>query len=672
MKILEIGEKNKYIFEKNRKSAEKHKPQALTFLAEDKTDPNLTAVKTISDWPGFVYQLEGKEISVTSLINPKGFSRELIQAEFAEREVEAKLITTALLFASDPYCVESMLDAYPWFRRVYVVFPSASYFRTLCHFFDFTDLFKTESFMPIAYNDTEICIQATEFNLGQSGFIYGGLKFFAYRPFDQINPELFSKLRAHVVKITTLMSTNFFTEFFVGEKVIENEWKSLPKFIRYPHVRTLLNYVKDKPVVCVAAGPSLMKNIDFLHAIQNEVFIISAASCLKPLLAKGIKPDFVTILDMQKEVIHYLEGIETSDLNIAIEMSCYWGVMEQIPARYHISPSAMLSRTFFQTILEKMGIDVSGDIFIKAGFTVAFMSIFLAQKMGASRVILLGQDLAYTGAKTHMDGATFDSAIDIVEENGVKYFKHPNPKADVLAYDPVIEVDGFYGEKVYTNAGFDVCRILLEKMVNERKITNFTNCTEGGVYLHGLEHLSLKEAYDKYIKGNFLDRSTLEKIDYHYDFEAYSDRRKDLLELREHYQSVKEIANRGVEAFKIVKRLTEHERSGHKLTALEEAEMKTGIVTVNETMDALVKDHMSELEHISRTSVASYVLFKMMDLINTQEYKSEDFEIDQRNKAALFLSSIDEGMGSFVERMDNLIATLDDEYEKREGKNANK
>ena len=466
--------------------------------------------------------------------------------------------------------------------------------------------------------------------------------------------------------MTSLMSTNFFTEFFVGEKVIENEWKSLPKFINYPHVRTLLNYVKDKPVVCVAAGPSLMKNIDFLHSIRDEVFIISVASCLKPLLAKGIKPDFVTILDMQGEVIHYLEGVDTADLNIAIEMSCYWGVIEQIPAHYFISPSAMLSRTFFQTILEKMGIDVSGDIFIKAGFTVAFMSIFLAQKMGASRVILLGQDLAYTGAKTHIDGATFDATLSIVEENGVKYFKHPNPKADVIEYDPVIEVDGFYGEKVYTNSGFEVCRILLEKMVSERKITHFTNCTEGGVYLQGLEHLSLKEAYEKYIKDNPIDRSTLQRIDFHYDFEHYPERRKDLVELREYYQKVKDLANKGVDAFKLVKRLTEHERNGHKLTALEEAQMQTNIHTVNETMNLLTKDYALELEHISKTSVASHVLFKMMDLINTQDYKSEDVEIDQRNKAALFLSSVDEGMGSFAERMDNLIATLDDEYEKRE------
>jgi hypothetical protein len=99
--------------------------------------------------------------------------------------------------------------------------------------------------------------------------------------------------------------------------------------------------------------------------------------------------------------------------------------------------------------------------------------------LGSRQIILLGQDLAFDGDKTHAEGYVYDMKVEQKDR---------------------IEVDGYYGGKIQTDYTFNLYREFLEHRIQTID-AHIVNATEGGSYIKGAEHISLKEAYEKYIKG---------------------------------------------------------------------------------------------------------------------------------------------------------------------------
>jgi len=188
------------------------------------------------------------------------------------------------------------------------------------HYFDFTEIFANEAFKPLYFNDSAALENNLYINLIMSGHMTAGIKIFSYFPFTQVAPELSERVRKALKEGALANQTNISTCMMFGEDIFVNDVRSLDKLIQYPDISFLKKKMPGKPIVCVAAGPSLKNNIDYLAEIHEEVFIIAVSAALKPLLKKGIKPDLVTSLDMHKEVKEYLEDIDVSDLRIVVEM----------------------------------------------------------------------------------------------------------------------------------------------------------------------------------------------------------------------------------------------------------------------------------------------------------------------------------------------------------------
>jgi hypothetical protein len=65
-------------------------------------------------------------------------------------------------------------------------------------------------------------------------------------------------------------------------------------------VIALKNKFRNLPCIVVGAGPSLDKNVRFLHRAQNKAVIISCDAALKPLMGHGIVPEFVVVSILRK------------------------------------------------------------------------------------------------------------------------------------------------------------------------------------------------------------------------------------------------------------------------------------------------------------------------------------------------------------------------------------
>ena len=102
-----------------------------------------------------------------------------------------------------------------------------------------------------------------------------------------------------------------------------------------PGVIALKNKFRDLPCIVVGAGPSLDKNIRFLHRAQNKAVIISCDAALKPLMGNGIVPDFVVCLDPQEEITRFLVNVPQGGITLVVPSIVHPHVLEHWENNVH-------------------------------------------------------------------------------------------------------------------------------------------------------------------------------------------------------------------------------------------------------------------------------------------------------------------------------------------------
>jgi hypothetical protein len=228
----------------------------------------------------------------------------------------------------------------------------------------------------------------------------------------------------------------------------------------------------DIPGIVVAAGPSLNKNIKDLKKAKGKAFIIAVDTALKPLLREGIVPDMFFIVDAQKPLeLVQVEGAEQ------IPMVTTLNATPEI-LNYHKGKKFFFDESylFAEKILKKSGLPW-GDVC--SGGSVATNAFSLLYKIGLKTIILVGQDLALTGKKTHADG-TFEETMPEVDTRNC------------------IWVEGNCEDKVPTEADLKVFLNWYESSIQSYKEHTegfrVINATEGGAKIKGTEVMALKEA----------------------------------------------------------------------------------------------------------------------------------------------------------------------------------
>src|SRR5690606_10763310 len=99
---------------------------------------------------------------------------------------------------------------------------------------------------------------------------------------------------------------------------------------------------KGCPAVCVGAGPSLVRNVDLLRdpAIRRNVIVITAQTTLKPLLDRGIRPDFVTALDESPISRRCYEDLPPlPDVTLVVEPKVHPTVVDSFPGPVRMAKS---------------------------------------------------------------------------------------------------------------------------------------------------------------------------------------------------------------------------------------------------------------------------------------------------------------------------------------------
>lgn len=228
---------------------------------------------------------------------------------------------------------------------------------------------------------------------------------------------------------------------------------------------------RDIPAILVSAGPSLNKNIQELKRAKNRAFIVAVDTAVRPMVKAGILPDLYVIVDGKKP-LELLDFEEARHIPMMPSLTAASDILDQHTGKkFFYREGVALS---FNIMLMN-GIILQS---VSCGGSVACSGFSLLYKMGFEKIILVGQDLALTGNKTHADG-TFKEKMDIL--NTSMYQK----------------VEGNYEKEVPTRLDFKLYLDWFNYYIEGCKGIHVINATEGGAKIKNTEIMTLKEAIDR-------------------------------------------------------------------------------------------------------------------------------------------------------------------------------
>lgn len=267
----------------------------------------------------------------------------------------------------------------------------------------------------------------------------------------------------------TLINRN--TMAFFSKDIVENTIKNI-KFVQ--NANTVLDLVDefphDVPAIIVSAGPSLDKNIDLLKEAKGKAVIVATDTAVKFLYAHDIVPDFFVTLDAMKPE-NYLDDPRFMSVPLFTKVEGNWRILHKHKARkiYYSCQS------YLNQIFKKLGKLISN---YTSGGSVATGAFSVCAAMQFKTIVLIGQDLAFTGDRTHAGGHA-----DHIhgEEEGIRY------------------VEGIDGQPVKTRHDWYLYLQWFENAIQEIKhTTNVIDATEGGAKIHGSKIMTLREVIDQY------------------------------------------------------------------------------------------------------------------------------------------------------------------------------
>ena len=261
---------------------------------------------------------------------------------------------------------------------------------------------------------------------------------------------------------------------------ISHHIKNLPLMVKNPAIEQIRNKANADIAIIVSTGPSLSKQLSLLYKIQNYVTIICVDASFPILEKNGIKPDFVTVLERIPETAKFFENNEKSfqdNVNFILVSIVHENIINTI--RGGTKVLQMRPHVFNK----QFKLDTFG--YLGVGMSAANLAHELGFFIGAKKIILIGQDLAFgEDNSSHAEGHVYGENEEKI--SGHEYF---------------VEKYGGNGQ-IRTTYYWIFFKNYFERTIAIARKNNQAetiNCTEGGARIPGAIEMSFEKAVETYI-----------------------------------------------------------------------------------------------------------------------------------------------------------------------------
>jgi hypothetical protein len=217
--------------------------------------------------------------------------------------------------------------------------------------------------------------------------------------------------------------------------------------------------------------------------------LCAVQTAIKPLMMRGIVPDFITSLDFHEMSRRFFEGVgDLRGTHLVAEPKATWHVVDHYPGLV-----SLLDNSWARLVI---GEELGARGGLKAGATVAHLAFYLAVYMGCDPIIFVGQDLAFTGHVFYVPGVEIHAAwrSELNRFNTIEQKEWDR----IVRNRPILRrVRGVDGGELYTDELLFTYLEQFEKDIADvpRRVID---ATEGGARIRSTEVMALHEVAERF------------------------------------------------------------------------------------------------------------------------------------------------------------------------------
>ncbi|MDF2946841.1 MAG: hypothetical protein K0S51_1520 [Bacillales bacterium] len=374
-----------------------------------------------------------KSIQLCSKYNPEQEAKRFVQTNYKQINDAERIFIYGFGLGYH------ILELAKYNKELIVIECNTAVFKDIISDIDFTELFSKKNVKFLISSNISDIKDIFE-SIGENTDL-----FLVHQPSLDIIPDDLQGLKITIknysIKINNIRNNS---ELLISNRNINLQRDEL-------NFRSLKGIFQGRDVVLVSAGPSLINSLSQLKIMSNNVIICCVGRALKPLLDYGITPDVTMLVDPHDIVNAQFEGIDKVHTS-------------KIKLFYSESSCPKVIDNYFG---EKYLVDT-----VDSGGSVATTFFSALAELKVKSIALIGQDLAYSYNKTHIDSQA------LINKNNL------------------LEVPGINNNTVLTSYSLNIFKLWFEDKANELKDSiSLYNCTNEGAYIKGFLHISIDDYY---------------------------------------------------------------------------------------------------------------------------------------------------------------------------------
>lgn len=233
---------------------------------------------------------------------------------------------------------------------------------------------------------------------------------------------------------------------------------------------------KNKPILVVATGPSLNKQMPLLERYKDQFVIVAVDPAVPILKSHGIVPQFVVSIDPKKRP-YWKHNELDDDTTFVIEIGCCPDVAWSSNKKYLVTSC----HKDVHRLVTSLGAHAP---YLQTGGSVGTSAFSLACLMGGNPIVMIGMDLAWTGGKDHADGYVSQYSREILDARHAKGF----------------EIEGYDGQPVRTERQLLYYKTWFEQRIRQLSDRLIVNATEGGALIQGATQIPFSSVCEEIAK----------------------------------------------------------------------------------------------------------------------------------------------------------------------------
>ena len=180
---------------------------------------------------------------------------------------------------------------------------------------------------------------------------------------------------------------------------------NIPKILNEVPIGEFKDFYKNKTAVVVSAGPTLDRNIETIKKYRDNIVLITVGTAMKTLSTHNIIPDFLCIIEAN-DCSKQIAGVDLKEVNFITEPYANSNLRNfEFKKTYsHISQNLPIN-SFWCNIA-----GISNEEYWSKG-TVSYTALNVARILGCSKIVLVGQDLAYIEGQCYSKDSAYKDLV---------------------------------------------------------------------------------------------------------------------------------------------------------------------------------------------------------------------------------------------------------------------